>query len=168
MVFVHGIYLFVSLFKWCSRPQVWSSSKWCSSPVWLLGGPTFCRVCPYLPLCSCFPAKQLLYLSIFVDCRYTKPWKDLDTGVSYCLFFPYTPEHLALAIPKSKDMRQDISVSINVSLRGAKNISGSASALFVGGFSILEADKVIKKNFPSVYLFTKLFSIHISSFQHLF
>ncbi|KAF7130117.1 hypothetical protein RHSIM_Rhsim10G0015700 [Rhododendron simsii] len=72
---------------------------------------------------------------------YAKPWKDLDTGVSYCLFFPYTPEHLALAIPKSKDMRQDISVSINVSLRGAKNISGSASALFVGGFSILEADK---------------------------
>lgn len=72
---------------------------------------------------------------------YAKPWKDLDTSVSYCLFFPYSPEHLALTTPKSKDMRQDVSVSINVSLRGATNISGSASALFVGGFSILEVDK---------------------------
>ncbi|KAA8548147.1 hypothetical protein F0562_004591 [Nyssa sinensis] len=82
------------------------------------------------------------------DCRvdppfvgYTKPWRDLDTGNSYCLFFPYSPEHLVLHLPKSKDMRQDISVSINASLREANHISGSASALFIGGFSILEIDK---------------------------
>ncbi|XWS30400.1 hypothetical protein CRYUN_Cryun24cG0114100 [Craigia yunnanensis] len=36
------------------------------------------------------------------DCRvdppfvgYAKPWMDLDTGNSFCLFFPYSPEHLA-------------------------------------------------------------------------
>lgn len=102
-----------------------------------------------------------------MDCRYAKPWKDLDTSVSYCLFFPYSPEHLALTIPKSKDMRQDVSVSINVSLRGATNISGSASALFVGGFSILEVDKV-KTNFPFCIVVYKNIFHHVSSFQYLF
>ncbi|CAB4305668.1 unnamed protein product [Prunus armeniaca] len=72
---------------------------------------------------------------------YAKPWLDLDTGNSYCLFFPYSPEHLVRLIPKSKDMKPDISVSINASLRGADHVSGSASALFVGGFSILEMGK---------------------------
>ncbi|KAL7213703.1 hypothetical protein ACSBR2_016266 [Camellia fascicularis] len=73
---------------------------------------------------------------------YAKPWKDLS-GNSYCLFFPYSPEHYIHSIPKSKDMRQDLSVSVHVLLRGANHISGSASAsaLFVGGFSILEMDK---------------------------
>lgn len=37
-----------------------------------------------------------------------------------------------------------ISVSISASLREAGRISGSASSLFIGGFSILETDKVIK------------------------
>ena len=41
-------------------------------------------------------------------------------------------------------MKQDISVSIGVSLRGVNHISGSATALFVGGFSILEMDKVMR------------------------
>ncbi|PSS30358.1 Nuclear pore complex protein [Actinidia chinensis var. chinensis] len=72
---------------------------------------------------------------------YAKPWKDLDTGISYCLFFPYSPEHLARSPRNSKEMKQDISVSIGVSLRGVNHISGSATALFVGGFSILEMDK---------------------------
>uniref|UniRef100_A0A5B7BTW7 BIG2 domain-containing protein n=1 Tax=Davidia involucrata TaxID=16924 RepID=A0A5B7BTW7_DAVIN len=87
-------------------------------------------------------------VEVLYDCRvdppfvgYAKPWRDLDTGNSYCLFFPYSPEHLVRYIPKSKDMRQDISVSINASLREANHISGSASALFIGGFSILEIDK---------------------------
>ncbi|KAK9272744.1 hypothetical protein L1049_003121 [Liquidambar formosana] len=82
------------------------------------------------------------------DCRvdppfvgYTKPWKDLETGDSFCLFFPYSPEHLVRSIPISKDMRPDISVSINASLREANHVSGSASALFIGGFSVLEMDK---------------------------
>ncbi|PRQ54034.1 putative invasin/intimin cell-adhesion [Rosa chinensis] len=70
---------------------------------------------------------------------YSKPWIDLDTGNSYCLFFPYTPEHLVRF--KSKDMKPDISVSINASLRGADHVSGSASALFVGGFSVMEMGK---------------------------
>lgn len=78
-----------------------------------------------------------------MDYRYAKPWLDLDTGNSYCLFFPYSPEHLVRLIPKSKDMKPDISVSINASLRGADHVSGSASALFVGGFSILEMGKVV-------------------------
>ncbi|KAE8021482.1 hypothetical protein FH972_007367 [Carpinus fangiana] len=72
---------------------------------------------------------------------YAKPWTDLDTGSSYCLFFPYSPEHLVHSIPMSKDMRPDISVSINASLREANYVSGSASALFIGGFSVLEMGK---------------------------
>ncbi|KAM0958021.1 hypothetical protein EV1_023125 [Malus domestica] len=87
--------------------------------------------------------KELQY-----DCRvdppfvgYAKPWLDLDTGSSYCRFFPYSPEHLVRLVPKSKDMKSDISVSIKASLRKADHVSGSASALFVGGFSILEMGK---------------------------
>ncbi|KAF2308463.1 hypothetical protein GH714_009804 [Hevea brasiliensis] len=72
---------------------------------------------------------------------YAKPWMDLDTGNSYCLFFPYSPEHLERSIPRMKDMRPYISVSINASLKEANHVSGSASALFIGGFSILEMDK---------------------------
>ncbi|GMH15008.1 hypothetical protein Nepgr_016849 [Nepenthes gracilis] len=72
---------------------------------------------------------------------YAKPWRDLDTGDSYCLFFPYSPEHLANSAPKSNNTRQDISVSIHASLRDANDVSGSASALFIGGFSILEMKK---------------------------
>ena len=44
-----------------------------------------------------------------LDCRvnlpfvgYAKPWMDLDTGNSFCLFFPYSPEHLVRTIPKLK------------------------------------------------------------------
>ncbi|XP_052195537.1 nuclear pore complex protein GP210 isoform X2 [Diospyros lotus] len=87
-------------------------------------------------------------VQVLYDCRvdpsfvgYAKPWKDLDTGNSYCLFFPYSPEHLAHSAPKLKVMGQGISVSVAVSIRGTNQISGSASALFVGGFSILEMDK---------------------------
>ncbi|KAI6671315.1 hypothetical protein NL676_006200 [Syzygium grande] len=72
---------------------------------------------------------------------YAKAWTDLDTGNSYCLFFPYSPEHLVRSTPKSKDMRSDISISIKAILREARNASGSASALFIGGFSILGMDK---------------------------
>ncbi|KAL5860539.1 hypothetical protein ACOSQ4_001835 [Xanthoceras sorbifolium] len=72
---------------------------------------------------------------------YARPWMDLDTSNLYCLFFPYSPEHLVRSIQKSKDMNPYISVSINASLKGAHHVSGSASALFVGGFSILEMDK---------------------------
>ncbi|GLU11334.1 hypothetical protein SLE2022_280890 [Rubroshorea leprosula] len=82
------------------------------------------------------------------DCRvepsfvgYAKPWMDLDTGHSYCLFFPYSPEHLALSIPKPKDMKPYVYVSINASMKEANHVSGSASALFIGGFSIVEMGK---------------------------
>ncbi|GAB2279011.1 hypothetical protein Dimus_013676 [Dionaea muscipula] len=73
---------------------------------------------------------------------YTKPWTDLDTGDSYCLFFPYSPEHLANGVPKLKGMRQDISISIHAFLKDTDDVSGSTSALFIGGFSILEMGKV--------------------------
>ncbi|KAL3345007.1 hypothetical protein AABB24_024120 [Solanum stoloniferum] len=67
---------------------------------------------------------------------YVKPWVDLDTGNSYCLFFPYSPESLVLATPKSGGIKQDLAVTIKASLIGEQNISGFASALFVGGFII--------------------------------
>ncbi|CAN4080170.1 unnamed protein product [Withania somnifera] len=67
---------------------------------------------------------------------YVKPWVDLDTGNSYCLFFPYSPARLVLATPKSGDIKQDIAVTVKASLIGEHNISGSVSALFVGGFII--------------------------------
>ena len=73
---------------------------------------------------------------------------DLNTGSSYCLFFPYSPEHLVRSIPKSKDMKPDISVSMSASMRGAKYASGSASGLFIGGFSVLEMGKV------NIYLYS--------------
>ncbi|KAK9225059.1 hypothetical protein WN943_010100 [Citrus x changshan-huyou] len=94
--------------------------------------------------------KALENKAISYDCEadppfvgYAKPWMDLDTGNLYCLFFPYSPEHLLRSVPKSKDTSPFISVSVNASLREAHRISGSASAsaLFVGGFSILEMDK---------------------------
>ncbi|XP_065877577.1 nuclear pore complex protein GP210 isoform X2 [Euphorbia lathyris] len=72
---------------------------------------------------------------------YAKPWLDLETSISHCLFFPYSPEHLVHSVPRLKDTRPYISVSVNASLIDASNISGSASALFIGGFSILEMDK---------------------------
>ncbi|XP_050223905.1 nuclear pore complex protein GP210 [Mercurialis annua] len=72
---------------------------------------------------------------------YAKPWMDIDTGNHYCLFFPYSPEHLVHSTPRLKNMKPYMSVSINASLREASHISGSASALFIGGFSILEMDK---------------------------
>ncbi|XP_042500148.1 nuclear pore complex protein GP210 [Macadamia integrifolia] len=85
---------------------------------------------------------------ILYDCRvdppfvgYAKPWRDLDTGISYCLFLPYSPEHLAHSMAKSKAMRPDISISVNASLIDAESVMGSAPALFVGGFSILGMSK---------------------------
>ncbi|KAK2365493.1 nuclear pore complex protein GP210 [Trifolium repens] len=85
---------------------------------------------------------------ISFDCRvdppyvgYVKPWLDLDTGNSYCLFFPYSPEHLVHSIPKSEGTRPDISVSIYAFLKEHEHVLGSASALFIGGFSIMEMGK---------------------------
>ncbi|KAK9117285.1 hypothetical protein Sjap_016232 [Stephania japonica] len=82
------------------------------------------------------------------DCRvdppfvgYAKPWQDLDSGNAYCLFFPYSPKHLVYSVPKSKLMRPDISVYVNASVIGPETVSGSSTALFIGGFSILEAGK---------------------------
>ncbi|XVF57995.1 hypothetical protein PTKIN_Ptkin07bG0027000 [Pterospermum kingtungense] len=74
---------------------------------------------------------------------YAKPWVDLDTGNSFCLFFPYAPEHLVRTIPKLKDMKPYIYVSVNASMKENSHVSGSASALFVGGFSITQMGKNI-------------------------
>ncbi|XP_045812556.1 nuclear pore complex protein GP210 isoform X2 [Trifolium pratense] len=85
---------------------------------------------------------------ISFDCRvdppyvgYVEPWLDLDTGNSYCVFFPYSPEHLVHSIPKSEGTRPDVSVSIYASLKEHEHVLGSASALFIGGFSIMEMGK---------------------------
>lgn len=40
-------------------------------------------------------------------------------------------------------MKQHISVTIHASLREGKHASGSASALFIGGFSLLDTGKVM-------------------------
>ncbi|RDX93240.1 Nuclear pore complex protein GP210, partial [Mucuna pruriens] len=84
---------------------------------------------------------------ILFNCRvdppyvgYVKPWLDLDSGNSYCLFFPYSPEHLVHSVTKLEGMRPDVSLSISASLEH-EHVSGSASALFIGGFSIMEMSK---------------------------
>lgn len=63
-------------------------------------------------------------IDILFDCRvdppyvgYVKPWKDFDTGNSYCLFFPYPPEHSIFSSPESRSMGQEMSVSISASLK---------------------------------------------------
>ncbi|KAF7801533.1 nuclear pore complex protein GP210 [Senna tora] len=49
-------------------------------------------------------------------------------------------EHLVQSVPKLGGMRPYITLSIYASLNGA-NVSGHASALFIGGFSIMEMSK---------------------------
>lgn len=85
-----------------------------------------------------YNSNEVVILSI----RYAKPWVDPDSSNSYCLFFPYSPEHLVHSLPKSKGMKSDISVSINTILKESNDAMGSASALFIGGFSILGMGKV--------------------------
>lgn len=92
---------------------------------------------------------------------------DLDTGSTYCLFFPFSPEHLVHSMPKSKDMRPDISVSINASMREANHISGSASALFIGGFSVLEMGEVMTLSWLAFYIFTSIKFENGSLIHHL-
>ena len=46
-------------------------------------------------------------------------------------------------VPKMKDKKPSISLFIHAKLREANDVSGSVSALFLGGFSILNMDKVI-------------------------
>ncbi|KAL9246241.1 hypothetical protein vseg_019803 [Gypsophila vaccaria] len=72
---------------------------------------------------------------------YTIPMRDLNTGESNCHFFPHNPEHLANLAPKSVYKRQDISISVFAKLRETHEVSRSATALFVGGFSILNMNK---------------------------
>jgi nuclear pore complex protein Nup210 len=50
------------------------------------------------------------------------------------------------SIPKSEGTRPDISVSIYASLKEHEHVLGSASALFIGGFSIMEMGKVWNTN----------------------
>ncbi|KAF9590251.1 hypothetical protein IFM89_032029 [Coptis chinensis] len=85
-----------------------------------------------------FPTKGYIFSVRF---RYAKPWRDLVTGGLYCMFFPYSPEHLAHSLPISQDMRPDLSISINASLREAEHVRGSSTAHFVGGFKVLKMGK---------------------------
>ncbi|KAH0462028.1 hypothetical protein IEQ34_009603 [Dendrobium chrysotoxum] len=84
------------------------------------------------------------------DCRvdppmlgYAKPWFDDVVGDFCCLFFPYTPKHLQINFSKSKDLQSKeinnsegfMYVTIIASLKEAPYVTGSAHAIFVGGFS---------------------------------
>uniref|UniRef100_A0A1J3FQQ1 BIG2 domain-containing protein n=1 Tax=Noccaea caerulescens TaxID=107243 RepID=A0A1J3FQQ1_NOCCA len=73
---------------------------------------------------------------------YAKPWMDLDTGNTYCLFFPYSPDDLVHSMSRSKDTKPQVSFSVSASLKEARHVSGSASALLVGGFSVTRPDKL--------------------------
>ncbi|CAN6929466.1 unnamed protein product [Brassica oleracea] len=72
---------------------------------------------------------------------YAKPWVDLDSGDTRCLFFPYSPEHLVHSMSRSKDTKPHVSFSINASVKG-RYVSGSASALLIGGFSVAWPNKL--------------------------
>ncbi|EPS63976.1 hypothetical protein M569_10806, partial [Genlisea aurea] len=82
-----------------------------------------------------------------VDCEidppnvgFAKPRKDQETGNWYCLFFPHAPEYLAGG-------ESEFRVSVKAWLRDDDgNVSGSASALFIGGFSVLEMDALLHLN----------------------
>lgn len=80
---------------------------------------------------------------------------DLDTGNTYCLFFPYSPEHLVHSMTKAKDMKPHVSFSVSASLKEAHHVSGSASALLIGGFSVMGPNKVIIK-FLNFFTFLKV------------
>lgn len=71
---------------------------------------------------------------------FAKPGKDPDTGSTQCLFFPYSPEQLARSASNTGDSPHQVLVSVRATLREDHRITGSASALFVGGFT-LETDK---------------------------
>ncbi|CAI9763181.1 unnamed protein product [Fraxinus pennsylvanica] len=75
----------------------------------------------------------------YVGCA--RSWRDIDTGNLYCLFFPYPPERLVNSTPSSIDTNRGVYVTINASLRGDSRVTGSASTLFIGGFTVLEMEK---------------------------
>lgn len=110
-----------------------------------------CRVIPsyigYNFLYFVYATFQIFTLCNMYFCthRYAKPWTDDVSGVSYCLFFPYSPEHLVSFVSKLKSTgvgltngagEGHIYLSIIASLKEAQHIMGSACSLFVGGFSI--------------------------------
>ncbi|KAL0662458.1 hypothetical protein Bca4012_099295 [Brassica carinata] len=72
------------------------------------------------------------------------PWVDLDSGDTRCLFFPYSPEHLVHSMSRSKDTKPHVSFSINASVKEGRHVSGSASALLIGGFSVAWPNKKCK------------------------
>ncbi|XP_031481437.1 nuclear pore complex protein GP210 isoform X2 [Nymphaea colorata] len=82
---------------------------------------------------------------------YVTPWKDADAAKYYCLFFPYSPEHLSHALPiigtnkfvvKRGLGDRPMFVSISVTLRGAYPMSGSVRLPFHSGFSVLGIHKL--------------------------
>lgn len=77
---------------------------------------------------------------------FAKPWKDPDTGKSYCLFFPYSPENIACSASNTEDSPHQVIVSVRASLREDHLVSGSASGLFVGGFTLETDDSSLHLN----------------------
>lgn len=94
---------------------------------------------------ACLYKSMIWFLTLIymLHSRYAKPWVDLDTGDTRCLFFPYSPEHLVHSMSRSKDTKPHVSFSINASVKEGRHVSGSASALLIGGFSVARPNKVI-------------------------
>ncbi|KAF3793671.1 Nuclear pore complex protein [Nymphaea thermarum] len=95
-----------------------------------------------------FPSEGYKFL---IELRYVTPWKDADTAKYYCLFFPYSPEHLSHTLPIIGTTKFEVKkglgdrpmfVSISVTLRGAYPMSGSVRLPFHSGFSVLGIHKL--------------------------
>ncbi|CAI9088048.1 OLC1v1022278C1 [Oldenlandia corymbosa var. corymbosa] len=83
----------------------------------------------------------------FFDCQVypsfvgvAKPWLDTITGRLYCSFVPHSPEQLVQKAPEFVDLNHGVSISLSASSLEDR-ISGSASAIFVRGFSFLGKDE---------------------------
>ncbi|XP_023634902.1 nuclear pore complex protein GP210 isoform X2 [Capsella rubella] len=73
---------------------------------------------------------------------YAKPWTDIDSGSTFCLFFPYSPKYLVHSMSIAEYMKPYVSFSVIASLNEAHQVSGSASALLIGGFSVKGPSKL--------------------------
>lgn len=69
---------------------------------------------------------------------FAEPRSDPYACVLSCAFFPYSPELLLSFLPSHQEIGKRIPISVDALLFGETNVSGSASALFICGFAVLE------------------------------
>ncbi|CAI9087870.1 OLC1v1022055C1 [Oldenlandia corymbosa var. corymbosa] len=84
----------------------------------------------------------------FFDCQVypsfvgvAKPWLDTIRGRPYCSFIPHSPEQLVQKAPDFADVNRGLTISLSASSLEENGVSGSASAIFIGGFSFLGKDE---------------------------